>query len=167
MILTSVLYRLAAVFLISLPLGNLVAHPLNWSDDFSLVGEVARVSGLPVVVVVTGPNCGFCERMRKDLFNSQQRCSLTSHAVAREFPNDTGGKITDFDGERVRSRMFLSRYEVFATPTVLFLDPSGDQLADPIVGYNEEDLYRSIVAERLSEARFALDEITDGERLAP
>lgn len=163
----SVLYRVAAALLLSLFLGNLPAHPLTSTDDFSLAGEAARVGGLPVVVVVTGPHCGFCERMRKDLFDSRKRCSLTSQAVAREFRTDTGGKITDFDGERVRSRVFLSRYEVFATPTVLFLDSHGDPVADPIVGYNQEDLYRDIVAEHLSEARFTLDEIADGERLAP
>lgn len=163
----SVLFRAAAVLILFLPLANLTAQPLNPTDDFSRVSEAARVGGLPVVVVVTGPNCGFCERMHKDLFDSRKRCSLTSQAIAREFRTDTGGKITDFDGERVRSRVFLSRYGVFATPTVLFLDSHGDQLADPIVGYNQEDTYRDLVAERLSEAIFTLDEISDGERLAP
>jgi len=73
------------------------------------------------------------------------------------FKRGTGGKITDFDGDRLRARLFLSRYEIFATPTLLFLGPDGRPLAEPIVGYNDPSSYRALLTDRLSRAQTALE----------
>jgi thioredoxin-related protein len=140
-------------------MGSGFAQTLDSTDDWSQVGALARATGLPVVVVVTGDACGHCARMRRDLFSDPNACTLLERrAVTRELHRDTGGKVTDFDGERVRSRVFLSRYEVFATPTVLFLDPDGEPLTAPLVGYNDQDAYRQLLSERLEQSRIALGE---------
>jgi hypothetical protein len=81
---------------------------------------------------------------------------LAEQAVSAELHRDSAGKIVDFDGERIRSRVFLSRYDVFATPTLLFLDSAGVPLAPPIVGFNDAQTYRELVSERLTEARSEL-----------
>jgi thioredoxin-related protein len=151
------LYRIGAALLLAVSFGNGFAQALDSTDDWSRVGAIARSSGFPVVVVVTGEGCGHCARMRRDLFSDPNACILLENqAVTRELHRDTGGKVTDFDGERVRSRIFLSRYDVFATPTVLFLDPDGEPLAAPLVGYNDPEGYRQLLSERLDQSRLAL-----------
>ena len=71
--------------------------------------------------------------------NSAQHHSV----VLREVDINTGGKMIDFDGEPIRSRQFKQRYRVFATPTLLILDPSGEPLSESIVGYDSKDQYQS------------------------
>ena len=61
--------------------------------------------------------------------------------------------------------MFISRYRIYATPTLLFLDPSGRRIADSLVGYNGADAYRALVTERLVEAELML-EAADGPSTA-
>jgi len=152
-------YRIVAVFLLTLSVGSGFARTLDSTDDWAQVGALARAGGLPVVVVVTGDGCGHCARMHRDLFSDPNACTLLERqAVTRELHRDTGGKVTDFDGERVRSRIFLSRYEVFATPTVLFLDPDGEPLAAPLVGYSDPDEYRQLLSDRLEQSRLVLAE---------
>jgi thioredoxin-related protein len=148
------LYLLVAVLLLILSPGQGHAQSLAPVVDWSLVAKEARAEKLPVVVIVTGNGCGHCERLRHDLLSDPSTCALLNgKAVARVLPRETGGKITDFDGERVRSRIFLSRYDVFATPTLLFLDAAGRPVAEQLVGYNDEDSYRDLISDRLDQAR--------------
>ena len=154
---SSLLYRLGTVLFLLLSAGSGMAQSLDSTEDWSQVSAAARGDGLPVVVVVTGDGCGHCERMRRDLLADPETCALLNgQVVAREFHRETGGKVTDFDGEQVRSRVFLSRYQVFATPTVLFLDSKGEPLTEPLVGYSDAEAYRQLVEERLEQARFVL-----------
>jgi len=53
--------------------------------------------------------------------------------------------------------MFISRYAIFATPTLLFLDARGRLLADPLVGYNDTVNYGAALTGRLDEAHLALE----------
>ena len=76
-------------------------------------------------------------------------------AVVREIDINTGGKMTDFNGERIRSRQFKDRYQIFATPTLLILDMHGKQLANPIVGYDSKEQYQALLKSRLDETRMA------------
>ncbi|MCP3869104.1 MAG: thioredoxin fold domain-containing protein [Gammaproteobacteria bacterium] len=94
------------------------------------------------MVVFSNPDCTYCVRLKKQVLVPLVRGGkLPSKVLLREFSIDRGGKITDFDGERVRTRIFLKRYNIYATPTVVFVDYKGEPLASPIVGYNEPDAY--------------------------
>ena len=158
------LYRLAVALLLShLPFLPAWADPASPGANWAQIGVEARERGLPVVVLVTEHDCGFCERMRRDFLSvADTRAMLDERAVLGEIPRDQGGKITDFDGERIRARVFLSRYEIFATPTALFVSPSGEPLAPPLVGYNDQETYAHLVSERLEHAGAVLE---TGERM--
>jgi thioredoxin-related protein len=161
--LLALLYRLATVLLLATSVTAGAAGPSSDSTtDWSRTGASAREAGLPVVVLVTGSECGHCERMRGEFLADPRMSSpLAEQAVCAELYRDSAGKIVDFDGERIRSRVFLSRYDVFATPTLLFLDPAGLPLAAPIVGFNDAETYRELVSERLTEARSELQARAD------
>lgn len=148
------LFPFWAFLLLSLFTGGVSAQGLGSAEDWSQVGHAAGARGLPVVVLVTGTGCSHCDRLHRDLFADPESCTLLQGmAVAREIDLDAGGKITDFDGERVRSRIFLSRYGVFAVPTLLFLDAEGKPLIEPLVGYNTPETYRQLLSERLARVR--------------
>ena len=151
------LYRLAAGLLLFHLVLPVWAQSLQTDSDWARTGAEAEHRALPVVILVTDHNCGFCERMRHEfLLTPQTRTLLEDGAVTREFQRNSGGKVTDFDGERVRTRIFLSRYNIFATPTLLILDPSGKPLAQALVGYNNAQSYAHMVSQRLEQARTLL-----------
>ena len=59
----------------------------------------------------------------------------------RELDIKRGGKIRDFDGEKIRTKIFVDRYDVYATPTLVLVDHQGDPLGTPIVGFNNPEDY--------------------------
>lgn len=121
--------------------------------DLSKVASLADRRHQPVLLVVTDQECPYCFRLEQEVLRPmRQRGELEAHAIVREMRLNTSGKLVDFDGERVRARVFLNRYQVFAVPTVLFLDQRGKPLHEPLVGFNGQELYRPLLEEALQES---------------
>jgi len=122
----------------------------DWAD----VSQSARQRHMPILVVFSAETCAYCVRLKREIIEP-----LTHHPkngqqpLIREFDIDAGGKVTDFDGERIRSRQFKRRYGIFATPTLVILDADGKLLSDPIVGYNSAQEYRELLQQSLLQAR--------------
>ncbi len=121
----------------STPLVADTLHSLSYTKNWSIEAATARQHSIPIMVVFSTNDCLYCEKLKRDVLLpivAQRRLAGKVHL--REFNIDSGGKVTDFSGDRIRSRIFVNRYEVFATPTVVLLDYEGVPLASPIVGYN-------------------------------
>jgi hypothetical protein len=54
---------------------------------------------------------------------------------------DGSGTVRDFDGKLITVDEFTDRYNISVTPTVVFLDGSGAQLAPKRVGLSTPDFY--------------------------
>ncbi|MET0101315.1 MAG: thioredoxin fold domain-containing protein [Sedimenticola sp.] len=124
------------------------------TDDWSVTSEEARKGNLPIMIVFSADDCSYCEHLKEEILNPGVLSgTLDKKVLVREFNIDVGGKITDFDGERIRARMFVNRYKVFATPTVVFVDADGETITPPIVGYNNPDDYRERLHKALNSAQ--------------
>ena len=127
------------------------------SDDWSREGALAASIGAPILMVFTARDCGYCEQLKIQvivpmLTEEEQVDPL----IIREYSTNTGGKIGDFDGDRIRARVFVRRYDVFATPTVVLLDPKGRPLASPIIGFDSADAYKDRLQQRIATAQQSL-----------
>lgn len=123
------------------------------TDDWSRVAAESRYRDLPVLMLITSAHCGHCARLKEEFLVPLHRDGhFAEQALIYEFDQDTGGKITDFDGERIRARLFLKRYEVFATPTAVLVDTEGRILTPPLVGYSDADDYGERLEQLLTEA---------------
>ena len=117
------------------------------AKDWSQTAQDAKAAHSPIIVLYTSRACGYCERLKREVLQPMfGRTMQSAPALYNEVDINTGGKMIDFNGESIRSRQFKQRYHVFATPTLLILDSSGEPLTDPIVGYDSKDQYRSRLA---------------------
>lgn len=154
---------------LTLGLSLLFTTPLLYADDecggsedhWGDVSEESSIRGLPIMMVFNSTDCGYCYRLKEEIIQPRLNDgSLRQQVVVRSFNIESNGKVEDFDGSPVRSRVFVSRYQVFATPTVMIVDPAGNRLGSPLVGYDNALDY----GERL---KHAIDEATQALRLAP
>ena len=82
------------------------------TDDWESEANQARQSGVPVMVVFSAENCPYCDRLKTEvLAPNLQQGQFARRVHIREFDIDRGGKITDFDGEPIRGRIFVSTCE--------------------------------------------------------
>lgn len=124
----------------------------DWSEEAGL----AKNEGVPILVIFSSDDCFYCEQLMQQVINPMlDSGTLSQLAHVREFNIRRGGKVTDFDGDPIRSRIFVGRYGVFATPTVVLLDYNGNQLTPSIVGFDGIDQYPDHLAEALHNAQLS------------
>ncbi len=149
----------ALIFCLLVLAGPLVADN---QYDWASIGAEARERGLPVAILIMDADCEYCEHLRQEFLDAPKtRGTLEKGAVTQEISRAEGGKVTDFDGERIRTQLFLARYEIFATPTLLLLSPEGEMLAPALVGFNGAQNYTEQVSKRLKTAH---DNLASGAR---
>ena len=146
------------IILLLLLLSNpALADPPSSTDDWEDVSLIARQRHTPILVVFSAKTCGYCEKLKKEVIDPlEKQQSSEVPLLIREFDINVGGKLTDFDGEPIRRRQFKRRYHIFATPTLLIVDPDGNPLTDPIVGYNSAPEYQELLHASLTTSIKAL-----------
>lgn len=132
--------------------------------DWAAAAQESRSSDRPIMVVFGADDCHYCDRLKAELLGPMLEAgTLQKTVVFREFDINADGKVNDFDGVPVRSRIFVERYRVFATPTVVLLGPDGNRLTDPIVGYDERGEYEARLRTAIEEARIAFEKVDAGQ----
>ena len=94
---------------------EMIASPTdrsNWFHTFELGKEEAQNQNSPIMVEVYATWCGYCRRMRKEIYQTEQ-----FEKQSRRFT------LISIDGEKQPA--FANRYQVSGYPTVLFLDKNG------------------------------------------
>ncbi|MCU7919368.1 MAG: thioredoxin fold domain-containing protein [Candidatus Thiodiazotropha sp. (ex Epidulcina cf. delphinae)] len=145
------------IFVLLLFAGLSHAEPPLTTTDWSDTSAIARKRHSPILVVFGADECGYCVRLMEEVIEPLSLQSDRKLPLIREFDIYSSGKITDFNGDPIRSRQFKSRYQVYAIPTLFILDADGKPLTDPIVGYNSQDEYRELLRSSLGASFAALE----------
>ena len=129
------------------------------ADSFVMDAELSTARSLPIAVFVSQQGCQFCEALRRQvLFPMIRAGELSDRAIFRELSLDAGFTVTDFDGNEIGGRNFADRYAAAVTPTLLFLDARGVEIADKIVGISNIEYYSFYFNRALESARSELQE---------
>lgn len=109
--------------------------------NLALEAEDAETNKMVYLLYVTRPACPYCKKLEKNvLYPMRVRETYADTVYLREISFE-GGEIIDFD-QQVRSSIdIVKRFGVIGTPTLLFLDASGAEITERIVGYHSEDFY--------------------------
>jgi thioredoxin-related protein len=115
--------------------------------------RLAEKQGGPLVLLVSLPGCPYCELVRRNyLLPARNESSLEAWQLNI---NDNSTPLLDFDGKPTTAAVWTKAWKATFTPTVLFLGPEGQKLAEPLVGVAVPDFYGAYLDERLALARTA------------
>ncbi len=153
--------RLSPAMLLSM----LLASPLFAGEsgflpqaaDLKRLGDRAGERGIPILLMVSQSYCDFCEQMKLQVINPMQLSGeYAERVLIRELLIDEGESVTNFEGRREASDHFSSRYHIQVTPTLLFLDSEGNEVAERILGINTIDYLPYYVDEAIDTASRSL-----------
>lgn len=112
------------------------------SADLAADGRAARATGRALVLVFASSDCSYCTVLEEEILKPMLRSGEYEHRIVlRKVMLDAGESVVDFSGEEVDTATVADRYGVFVTPTVLFVDGEGTELAGRLVGINTVELY--------------------------
>ena len=104
-----------------------------------------------VLLLISQPNCEYCVQVKEEILKPMQlNQQYKNSTLFRRLEIYSDHQVTDFNGQLVNATEFAQRYNAWATPTLLFLDGIGNEIADKIVGVNTLDLYGFYVDKALS-----------------
>ena len=142
--------------------GGLLLPMLAWAKDTALpvpvslpgAAQTAAAKKEPLVLLVSLPGCSYCEVVRRNyLLPGRQEAGL--HAWQLNI-SDRSTPLIGFDGKATTAAVQIAAWKAGFTPTVLFLGPNGQEIAERLVGLGSNDFYGAYLGERLATARKAL-----------
>lgn len=139
-------YLKVLAFALLMPLlagaGRIHTPQVDLSRDLAADAQLARTQRLPILLVFTTEYCDYCEMLEEDFL---QPMLISGHyqdkVLIRKVVASADQSLIDFDGARVDTDTLARRYRVRVYPTLLFLDSTGRELAERLVGINTPEFY--------------------------
>ncbi len=118
------------------------ARQIALAESFVADSHLSTSEQLPIVIFISQTGCQFCAALRKQvLFPMLRSGQFADKMVFRELSLDAGFEVEDFDGRTISGSDFAARYGATLTPTLLYLDPDGQELEKKRVGISNIEYY--------------------------
>ena len=116
-------------------------------------GASSTQRGVPIMLVFSAPDCHYCRLLDRDFLKPMLISGdYTNKVLIRKVMIGDDATLVNFAGKRVAADKLAEHYHVQVTPTVLFLDAKGQQLAPAMVGVSSPDYYGSYLDQSIAAA---------------
>jgi len=116
--------------------------------------QAAAARHLPLVVMTTLKGCPYCDVVRGHYLLPMHTAGQI-HAIQLDMTDRTT-PLKSFNGRMTTPAAQVKDWVAKLAPTVLFLGPQGEELAERLVGMAVADLYGSYLDSRLEQAQHKL-----------
>ena len=127
------------------------------AHDLQQEGQQARARQLPIMLTFSADDCDYCELLEEDFLQPMLLSGeYQDRVIIRKLILDDGSSVNDFSGKDLEATRLSDHYRVFVTPTILFVDGSGRELAERIVGINTPELFGGYLEVCIDTARASI-----------
>lgn len=142
----------------SLGLAAALPGAVAWARDSALpvpaslqvAGRDAAQKGEPLVLLVSLPGCPYCELVRRNYLLPMRAEGLQAWQIN---VTDNQQLVRDFAGVASTGAALARQWQAAFTPTVLFFDARGNEIAQRLVGVAVPDFYGAYLDAELATAR--------------
>ena len=121
------------------------AQDLNW-HPFETALAVADSTDRPVLVDIYAPWCGWCRKMKRDVYPSNRvRSCLADGFVLTRLNRDDTDTQHRYRGRRLDSKRLAQTLGAASVPTVVLLAPDGERLTR-LNGFIKADVLQPVLA---------------------
>ncbi|MCK4950333.1 MAG: thioredoxin fold domain-containing protein [Gammaproteobacteria bacterium] len=101
---------------------------------------------LPILLVFSSTTCPYCKLQEEEILKPMLISGdYDNKVIIRKVLVPEELELIDFNGRMVSMDDFISHYRVQVTPTIVFLDHNGKELAKRLVGINTVEMFGSDV----------------------
>jgi thioredoxin-related protein len=126
----------------------------SWQEAFS---ASARTDG-PIVLYVSRPNCTFCIRFENEVLEPVMKSGEYTNVVFREFVLADDHRRVEVVFPDDKGKIIEYSINIVGTPTVLFFDQEGNEIAQRRVGYNSSQYGTYLLERSIKTAIMAYEE---------
>lgn len=116
------------------------------------LAEQSQQLKLPIMLMFGAEWCEFCELLQESVFDPMMLGGLYEEKVVlmRHVGVDEAEPIPSWDGTLINKAKWAYELDADLTPTVLFFDANGHEVAPRIIGISEITLYAGLIHQRLN-----------------
>ena len=127
------------------------------AHDLQQEGQQARALQLPIMLTFSADDCSYCEQLEEDFLQPMLLSGeYQDRIIIRKLILDDGSSVNDFYGKDTEATRVSDRYRVSVTPTILFVDGEGRELAERMVGINTPELFGGYLETCIDTARASI-----------
>lgn len=122
-------------------------------SDLTAEAREARDKRLPILLMFAADHCPYCHLVEDDFLEPMLRSGEYEQKVLiRKIDLDNFEDIKDFDGSIISPDELASRFDIRVTPTLVFIDHQGRQLAGKMAGLTTPDYYGGYIDQAIDTA---------------
>lgn len=122
--------------------------------DLAQAGRQAEHTCVPLLLEFAADDCDYCTLLEEEVLNpTLLNREYEQRVLMRKLVLYSDIKVHDFSGKPVYASDFANRYKVFVTPTLLFVDRQGRELAERMIGVTTLEFYGGYLDQALDTAR--------------
>ena len=127
---------------------------LETVKDWGVLEDQVESAELPVLLLFTAEDCDYCDALRSFYLEPMIRSGkYASSILFRQLYIEDYRYLRDKNGQLMGGDQVALKYDVDVTPTILFLDADGNELAERIVGLSGADYFDKLLNTHISLAR--------------
>ena len=147
-------WAMACILACALALPAAAAGTLPAAGDLAREAAAMRRDATPMAILYSQHGCNWCDIARSQLVPMAR--GGEAGVIFRQIDIDRATSMTGFDGEATTHADFARAEQARFTPMLVLYGPSGERLAEPIVGIGTVDFYAESVSRAIAEARARL-----------
>ncbi|CAA6828594.1 MAG: Thioredoxin-related protein [uncultured Thiotrichaceae bacterium] len=133
--------------------GKANANKVVEASNFSAVAALMESSKKVLLLEFHAEHCAYCRQLERDFLKPMQlNKEDQTKVIIRKLDVGSYQKIIDFDGQKIAAEDFAARYNVQMTPTMVFLDKNGNEIAERILGINTPSLFGGYIDDAVDKA---------------
>jgi len=142
------------VLLASLSFTAISETSIETVKDLRVLQRQSEAENLPVLLLMTAEDCGFCVAIRKHYLKPMiDSGEYASKILFRQLYIEDFSYLRNLQGDLVTGDSIALKYDVEVTPTILFINSNMQELGERIVGINSIDYFDKLLKTHISLAR--------------
>ncbi len=142
-----------AWLLLTAPLAAVEREDMQ-ATDLSADGHALLEGDRVLLLILTRSTCPYCKALMQNVMLPLVKSGVWDQRVMlRELEIDSSPEILDFSGKPAAAMAFAERYGHPFTPSILFLDRCGREVALRHTGYDGSDFFEFYLEKSVKQAR--------------
>ena len=114
--------------------------------DLQKLSQLMAEKKLPLLLALSVEHCPYCQQLESDFLRPMLLSGeYKDKIIIRKLSLELDTKIIDFEGESIDSKAFAKRYQAYMTPTIIFIDHNGKEVAEKIIGISTPQFFGAYI----------------------
>jgi len=128
------------------------------ASDFEQDGKKGQSSKAVIMLYFSAPDCRYCMKLEESVLKPMLRGGgYDKKVLLRKIDWRSPAIVNDFFGQRTSLYKLSERYDVKVTPTLVFVDSNGREVAPRILGFQSADFFWHYLDQRIRQSRTAMN----------